>query len=76
MCARTRVEGPQADSSGRCVASGGVDRDTDQENPGDVQPPAMDDGGAKYDMANLVSACKPCHARETRGEVLQRGRAA
>jgi 5-methylcytosine-specific restriction protein A len=29
---------------------------------------AMEDGGAKYDQANLVSTCKPCHSRETRRE--------
>ena len=35
---------------------------------------AMEDGGAKYDLENLVSTCKPCHSRETRREVLARGR--
>jgi 5-methylcytosine-specific restriction enzyme A len=34
---------------------------------------AMEDSGAKYDMDNLVSTCKPCHSRETRREVLERG---
>jgi 5-methylcytosine-specific restriction protein A len=29
---------------------------------------AMGDGGAKYDLKNLVSTCKPCHSRETRRE--------
>jgi 5-methylcytosine-specific restriction protein A len=29
---------------------------------------AMEDGGAKYDMNNLVSTCNPCHSRETRRE--------
>jgi 5-methylcytosine-specific restriction protein A len=29
---------------------------------------AMEDGGAAYDLKNLISACKPCHSRETRRE--------
>jgi 5-methylcytosine-specific restriction enzyme A len=29
---------------------------------------AMEDGGAEYAMDNLVSACKPCHSRETMRE--------
>jgi 5-methylcytosine-specific restriction enzyme A len=33
---------------------------------------AMEDGGAKYDLDNLVSTCKPCHSRETRREQVQR----
>jgi len=33
---------------------------------------AMEDGGAKYALDNLVSTCKPCHSRETRREQLQR----
>lgn len=33
---------------------------------------AMEDGGAEYTLDNLVSACKPCHSRETRREQLQR----
>jgi 5-methylcytosine-specific restriction enzyme A len=33
---------------------------------------AMEDGGAAYDTENLVSACKPCHSRETRREQLER----
>jgi 5-methylcytosine-specific restriction protein A len=33
---------------------------------------AMEDGGAAYDMDNLVSVCKPCHSRETRREQLER----
>jgi 5-methylcytosine-specific restriction endonuclease McrA len=37
---------------------------------------AMEDGGAEHAMDNLVSACKPCHSRETRREQLQRGTAA
>jgi hypothetical protein len=28
---------------------------------------AMEDGGAKYDLDNLVSTCKPCHSREHAG---------
>ena len=26
---------------------------------------AIEDGGAPYDLANLRSACKPCHSRKT-----------
>src|SRR5215207_8798548 len=37
---------------------------------------AMEDGGAEYDMANLVSACKPCHSRATRAEQAARRAAA
>jgi len=33
---------------------------------------AMEDGGAEYDLTNLVSACKPCHSRATRAEVVAR----
>lgn len=33
---------------------------------------AMEDGGAEYDMANLVSTCKPCHSRASRAEQVQR----
>jgi 5-methylcytosine-specific restriction enzyme A len=33
----------------------------------------LEQGGAPYHPANLVSACKPCHSAETRRE--QRGRA-
>jgi 5-methylcytosine-specific restriction endonuclease McrA len=33
---------------------------------------AMEDGGEKYAMDNLVSTCKPCHSRETRREQLRR----
>jgi len=33
---------------------------------------AMEDGGAPYSFANVVSTCKPCHSRETRREVLAR----
>jgi len=36
---------------------------------------AMEDGGAEYDLTNLVSTCKPCHSRETRREMLERRRA-
>jgi 5-methylcytosine-specific restriction protein A len=35
---------------------------------------AMEDGGAEYDLDNLVSVCKPCHSRETRREQVTRGR--
>jgi 5-methylcytosine-specific restriction endonuclease McrA len=35
---------------------------------------AMEEGGAKYDLDNLISACKPCHSRETRREVVARYR--
>ena len=35
---------------------------------------AMEDGGAEYAMENLISACKPCHSRESRREVLTRGK--
>jgi 5-methylcytosine-specific restriction endonuclease McrA len=31
---------------------------------------AMEDGGAAWDMANLVSTCKPCHSRISRQEQL------
>ena len=34
---------------------------------------AMEDGGAPYDLDNLVSTCKPCHSRETRREMVARG---
>jgi 5-methylcytosine-specific restriction protein A len=33
---------------------------------------AMEDGGAPFDMANLVSTCKPCHSRETAREQRER----
>jgi 5-methylcytosine-specific restriction endonuclease McrA len=36
----------------------------------------MEDGGAKYDLDNLVSCCTPCHSRETRREMVARGREA
>jgi 5-methylcytosine-specific restriction endonuclease McrA len=29
---------------------------------------AMEDGGAPYSFANVVSTCKPCHSRETMRE--------
>jgi 5-methylcytosine-specific restriction enzyme A len=29
---------------------------------------AMEDGGEKYALENLVSACKPCHSRESMRE--------
>jgi hypothetical protein len=32
----------------------------------------MEDGGAEYELSNLVSACKPCHSRATRAEVMAR----
>jgi 5-methylcytosine-specific restriction protein A len=37
---------------------------------------AMEDGGPAYDLANLVSTCKPCHSTETRREVMARRNAA
>jgi 5-methylcytosine-specific restriction protein A len=36
---------------------------------------AMEDGGAAYTPENLVSACKPCHSRETMREAQARGAA-
>jgi len=36
---------------------------------------AMEDGGPEYDLTNLISACKPCHSRETRREQTTRARA-
>jgi 5-methylcytosine-specific restriction enzyme A len=36
---------------------------------------AMEDGGADYDLDNLVSTCKPCHSRETRREQTMRAQA-
>jgi 5-methylcytosine-specific restriction protein A len=36
---------------------------------------AMEVGGARYDLSNLVSTCKPCHSRETRREQTTRAQA-
>ena len=36
---------------------------------------ALQDGGDIFSLANLVSACKPCHAVETSREQLIRRRA-
>ena len=36
---------------------------------------AMEDGGAPYDLDNVVSTCKPCHSRETRREQTTRAQA-
>ena len=33
---------------------------------------AMEDGGAPYSFANVISTCKPCHSRATRAEQVQR----
>jgi len=35
---------------------------------------AMEDGGEEYAIDNLVSACKPCHSRETMRERRERAR--
>jgi 5-methylcytosine-specific restriction enzyme A len=34
---------------------------------------AIEDGGDHYALDNLVSACKPCHSRETLREQRERG---
>jgi 5-methylcytosine-specific restriction endonuclease McrA len=33
---------------------------------------AMEDGGAPWEMSNLMSTCKPCHSHLTRREQLDR----
>jgi 5-methylcytosine-specific restriction protein A len=33
---------------------------------------AMEDGGAEYAIENLISACKPCHSKETSRERRER----
>ena len=35
---------------------------------------ALEDGGAAYDLTNLVACWKPCHSRETMREHRQRHR--
>ena len=33
---------------------------------------ALEDGGAPYDLANLVALCVPCHQKQTRRQVAAR----